>query len=187
METWNGINLYRVRNSFIDRLSGDYYTVRRLVDRGKNVDHGFDVETNGSVIVTDYYMTWEFIAPMNWPLEPGETVEDLFTNLETATTEHPVTSWDEFAVFLNGKRSTVNGYISEGSATTIKDANGQSYSGTMHKIPEVSTFTDLAVWFHSLMGAGILAADSGVMYSDSSIIQFTITLSGVEIACTFRL
>lgn len=186
-EEWNGVKLAEVRLAFIQRLGGTLESVARLIDLSQNVDYTFDTATNGSVIVSNYYTTWEFVAPLNYVIAPAPTVGGFMDNLTAATSANPVPAWDDFAQFLNGKRSTINSSLTENGAATITDAQGHTYAGTQHLLPEVSSFPDLSVWLKTWFGSDFLTASSAVVSSGNNVEHFILAANGVSIDCTFRL
>lgn len=186
-EEWNGIRLAEVRTSYLHRLGGTLDSIARLIDLSQNVDYTFDTATNGAVIVSNYYMTWEFIAPSNYTIAPAPTVDGLMDNLTVATSANPVPAWDDFAQFLADKRSTINMYLTENNPATITDAQNNTYAGTQHLLPVASDFSDLSVWLKSWFGSDFLAASSSVVDAGNNSAHFSLTANGVTINCTFRL
>ena len=186
-EEWNGIRLPEVRTASIQRLGGLLNSVARLVDLSQNVDYTFDTASNGAVIVSNNYLTWEFIAPTGYEISPALTVSGLMDNLTSATAETPVPAWDEFAGFLNDYRGTINQFLTEDGSATVIDAQNNTYAGTQHLVPTVSDFPDLIVWLKSWFGLDFLAASSSVVFEDASTVHFALSAEGVTIDCTFRL
>ncbi len=184
-EEWNGIKLGEVKVARLLRLSGAISTIRRLIDLPQDVDWVFNTSTNGAVIVSDNYLTWEFIAPDNYTVTAAATVGGLVDNLTAATTASPVPAWDDFAVFLSNKRSTINSFLAEGASASIIDANGTSYAGTQHLLPVVADFPELLVWMKTWFGADFLAANSSVIYT-AGVARFALSADGVTINCTIK-
>lgn len=185
-ETWNGITLAEIRTAYFRNVGNTLYTVRRLLDIGADMDYTFNTTSNGAIIVKDNYLTWEFIAPENYTVSPGNTVADMFTNLESAVTTNPVPAWEDFAGFLNGKKATINTFLTEGASATITDAQRNTYPGTVHPMPTFSCFADVAVWMETWMGSSVLAASSSVMMQSANVVHFSLTASGVTIQCSFE-
>lgn len=184
-EEWNGIMLAEVRVSLIRKLSNNLHTVFRLIDNNVPIDYEFSTSTEGAVIVTNNFLTWEFVANLGFVLNPGNTVNDLFDNLATVSRTNLVPRWEEFATFLNDYKSTINMFLSEGGAATITDAYGNTYSGTTHQILSFTSFNDVVIWMQSWMGEEILSESSSVVYERSNRISFSLTASGATISCSF--
>jgi len=185
-ETWNGIMLAEVRTAYFRNIANTLYTVRRLLDIDADVDYTFNTSSNGAVVVKENYLTWEFFAPTNYAISFGNTVDDMFTNLESAVTATPVPTWEDFAGFLNDQRSTINMFLTEGASATITDAQGNTYSGTVHQMPTFNNFADVAVWMKTWMGSAVLAASSSVMMQSANVVHFSLSSSGETIQCSFE-
>ena len=185
-EEWNGITLAEVRTAYFRNIGNTLFTVRRLLDIDADVDFTFNTSSNGAVVIKDSYLTWEFIAPDNYSVSPGNTVGDMFTNLELAVTANPVQAWEDFAGFLNNNGSMINSYLSEGASATITDAQGNTYPGTVHQMPSFNDFADVTAWMKTWMGSSVLAASSSVMMQSGSVVHFSLTSSDVTIQCNFE-
>lgn len=186
-ESWNGITLAEIRHAAIKNLKNNFMTVARLIDPEAGTNYEFETWKSGAIIVSNNYMNWKFIAPNDFELDPGTTVDSFFENMKDAVTKSPVAAWDDFAVFLNGRKSTINLFLTNGAEATITDASGNTYPGTVHKIESFSNFADCVSWLKSWMGEEILAEDSGVIYANDNVIQFSLTASGTTISCNFKL
>lgn len=185
-EAWNGITIAEVRASRLHRLSGVVKTVMKLIDNSIGEEYEFATGANGAVVVTNNYLTWEFIAPNNYTVPSGNTVNDLFTNLYNTVQTIPVSAWEDFAVFLNGKSSTINMFLTDGGSATITDARGNTYAGTQHKINGFSSFADCVAWMHNWFGADALAASGSLMFDSANVMEFSLTASGTTIQCSFE-
>lgn len=184
-EEWNGIMLAEVRVSLIRKLSNNLHTVFGLIDNNVPIDYEFSTSTEGAVIVTNNFLTWEFVANLGFTLDPGNTVNDLFDNLAAASRIKRVPRWEEFATFLNDYKSTINMFLTEGGVATITDSYGNTYSGTTHQISSFTSFNDMVIWMKSWMSAEILVESSSIVYERSNRISFSLTASEATIACSF--
>lgn len=186
-EQWNGIYLAEIRVSRLKTMANRLRSVFGLNDSSQSIDYEFETATQGAVIVTNNYMSWEFIAPKNWALSPGNTVADLFDSIDSAATRNRVPRWEEFAAFMNRNKSAINFFVSEGARATIIDAHGNRFPGTTHQINAFGSFHDCIVWLRSWMGSEILAAPSSIVYAHSNLIRFSLTVSENTISCSFLL
>lgn len=186
---WHGITLAEVRKAYFRTISDSLYTIQKLIDQDETVNFTFDTASSGAAIVDDYYLTWEMIAPDDYNVELGETVEDMFTNLENAVSNNPVPTWEDIAKYLNEKRSTINEDLVEGTIATITDAYGNTYPGTAHQLPAINSFVDVIRWFKTWMSNTILSASSYVMVDPNThnSIVFVISVEDVAIQCRFRI
>ena len=186
-EQWNGIYLAEIRTSRLKTMARRLRSVFSLNDSSQSIDYEFETATQGAFIVTNNYMSWEFIAPKNWALSSGNTVADLFSNLDNAVSTNPVPRWEDFAAFIENSKSMINLFVPENQAAVITDAHGNSYAGTTHKINAFYSFHDAIQWLRSWMGSEILAAPSSIVYAHSNLIRFSLTVSGNTISCSFLL
>ena len=185
-EKWNGITLATIGLAYFHSILNWWHPITRLVDSDAGVDYTFTTPTEGAVIVSDHYLMWEFITPDNYVVSPGVTVADMFNNLASAVTAHPIQAWDDFSDFLNGKQSTINEHLQEGASTIITDAQGNTYPGTIHRLPTFSGFVDVINWMKTWMGSEVLAAPSSVMMQSDSVASIALTARDVTIHCSFQ-
>lgn len=185
-ESWNGITLAEVRNAYFRNIANVLRTVQRLADHIESVEYEFDTGSNGAVIISNNYMSWEFIAPNNYTVTAASTVDGLMDHLAASTASNPVSAWEDFAGFLNEQRGTINLFLTEGGSATITDANNQTYAGTQHLVPGVSSFSEIVSWMKSWLGSAFLAADSSVVASGNNSTYFSLTAGGTTIECTFK-
>ena len=183
---WNGIPLASIRTAYFQNIVNALATVQRLIDSDAGVDYRFDTETNGSVIIDDNYLTWEFVAPDDYGMQFGDTVADIFTNLESKVTNDPVTAWEDFAGFLSDQRATINDYLTEGDSATITDVQGNTYAGTVHQVPAFNNFADVVVWLRSWLSSEMLAAPSSVVMLANNLVGFALTSGDTTIRCGFQ-
>lgn len=186
-ESWHGITLAEVRHAVYKNIINNLRTVNRLIDGYNDTDYEFETWKNGAVIVTNNFLNWEFVAPNDFNLNPGATVENLFQNMETAVINRPVAAWDDFAVFIDSYKDTINFFLQEGTAAVIRDSDGTPYAGTVHQIGSFNRFADCVAWMKSWMGGEILAENSSVVYDSDSVIKFSLTSANTTISCTFKL
>lgn len=186
-ESWNGITLAEVRHAVFKNIRNDLRTVTRLVDTTSGTNYAFETAKNGAIIVSNNYLNWEFVAPTDFQLDPGELVSDFFDNLITAVTNRRVAAWDDFSVFIDGYKSTINVFLQNGASATITDANGNTYPGTVHKIDFFTNFADCVSWMKTWMGSEILGENSSIVYASQNVVQFSLAASGTTISCTFKL
>lgn len=186
-ESWNGITLAEVRHAVFKNVKNEIRTVARLVDTTKGTNYEFNTAKNGAIVISNNYLNWDFVAPTDFKINPGALVSDFFDNMQAAVTSRPVPAWDDFAVFLNGYKATINMFLTEGASATITDASGNTYPGTVHKIQFFTCFADCVAWMKSWMGNEVLNESSGVMYESQNVIQFSLTASGTTISCNFKL
>ena len=185
-EEWNGITLAEVRSAYFRNIINALHTVKTLRDFGVDLEYNFDTASNGAVITSNNYLSWEFISPNNYPVPSGATVSDLMTNLKTSVTASPVSAWEDFAGFLNDNAMTINSYLTNGDSAVITTANGDTYPGTVRTLYTFNSFADVVDWMHQWFGSAALSAQSSVMFVSANQFAFSLSNSGVTISCTFK-
>lgn len=197
MELWKGLIMSEVRNCYlVDRTAGTFVSVLKIIDLHNNgvlTQLGiptFTTGTNGAVIVDESYSLWKFITPNDYSVASGATVADVFANLRAASVATPVRAWETFASWFGSSgASKMNSFIVQDGATTITDANGNSYTGSQQLCTgTVTNFAEFLDWVQSWCGAEFLAANASAVYESEKLItwSFAVTVMGYAAALTFQ-
>lgn len=180
VENAGTFSLSEIRRAYlIDTARGLYATFKRLRSMntgGRDAFSELNTGEKGAVICRSYYTSWEFVTPAAVTVSRSGTVADVIARIRAYAAATPPEAWDEFAAWVSGgtPRGTINSFIDDGAATTVHDAQGNSYAGTQRTVPVCADFVAALDWMKSCLGADFLAADGSTVFTDTHTAAFSI-------------